>query len=254
MAITDTLVAIKEYFMNWHTTYYNDLHTEEANSITPPDSSKLATTRAVYDFVTDIQNTLQTSINNVASTFNTWKTNNWKAVTNTNNGYMTTTLVKFFRKRTFIYSITVTIRSHSVGFRREGRICICNIRGSTIPKNLDTSKTYVLGAIPSGTKHTDSDGKSDPYSAAIWKPNTTYLGSFSYDEVKWISVMNFDDYYPSKGDATIYKTDGTALNHSTATSTYPNGAIVFKPKSTSITQCFATITYWCQKDPEDSDI
>lgn len=52
MAITDTLVTIKDYFMNWHTTYFDQLHQRINNSITSLEN----TITNINDRIIAIQN------------------------------------------------------------------------------------------------------------------------------------------------------------------------------------------------------
>lgn len=74
MAITDVLVEIKNYFLNWHTNNYETLHTRETNQVTDqsPDKDYLvhsgaikAADDAIIQGYTNADANLQNQINNL---------------------------------------------------------------------------------------------------------------------------------------------------------------------------------------------
>ena len=74
MAITDVLVEIKNYFLNWHTNNYETLHTRETNQVTDqsPDKDYLvhsgaikAADDAIIQGYTNADTNLQNQINNL---------------------------------------------------------------------------------------------------------------------------------------------------------------------------------------------
>ena len=85
MAITDVLETIKDYFLNWHTNKYTELHTKETNQVTntAPEKDYLVHSGAVKLADDTIRNDftyadtqLQNSINNITNNELPKKVNN----------------------------------------------------------------------------------------------------------------------------------------------------------------------------------
>lgn len=267
MAVTDTLVAIKEYFFAWHENYYEQIHRKVINQVSdqPDDDNKLVTNKGIREYIQNIIAPINNKIgSNAINAFN--KTNLtdavnhiaglWQSVNLTRNGYMTASQWTEYKRRTQAFSYSWTVREGTVTFRRQGLVGIVNIRGCKIPKGLDTSKEYILCTVP-----VSRNGNSDSYTtldtnsniAPFYKSNSTYLGSSSYDEVKWLTIRHFDSYNSS--NYKVYKTDGTAYSTAKVKSDYPRGAITFKPlDSKNERYVYATITYWCSRYPTKTDI
>ena len=268
MAVTDTLVAIKEYFFAWHENYYEQIHKKILNQISdqPDDDNKLVTNKGIREYIQNIIAPIHNKIgSNTINAFN--KTNLtdavnhiaglWQSVSISRNGYMTSSQYMTYERRTRAFSYSFKTRGGWVKFYRVGGMLgICNIRGCKIPKGLSTNKTYVLFGIPpsrSGTEtsYTTLDTSSDV--SAFWKPTGPFLGSSSYDEVKWINVLHFDSY--NADSSPIYKTDGTKLTTSGAKSSYPRGAVTFKPLDSDHERyVYATIVYRTDRFPTETDI
>lgn len=270
MAVTDTLVAIKEYFFAWHENYYEQIHRKVLNQVSdqPDDDNKLVTNKGIREYIQNIIAPINNKIgSNAINAFN--KTNLtdavnhiaglWQPVNLTRNGYMTSSQWMEYKKRTQVFSYSFTARGGTITVRRQGMMGICYINGCKIPKGLDTSRAYVLATIPVSRNGTETnsnyitlDTTSDL--AGIYKPRATYYGSSSYDEVKWLTVRNFDSYAPTSGSE-ILKTDGTKLTKTTGPSTYPRGAIVFKPLDSKNERIVhASIPYWLSRYPTNIDI
>lgn len=71
MAITDTLTAVKEYFLDWHSKHYEGIHEKplKALSNNAADDNKLVTNKAVREGIIQYSNILDTpvSVNNKTS-------------------------------------------------------------------------------------------------------------------------------------------------------------------------------------------
>lgn len=65
MAVTDTLVAIKEYFFAWHENYYEQIHKKVLNQISdqPTDDNKLVTNKGIREYIQNINTALQNNFN-----------------------------------------------------------------------------------------------------------------------------------------------------------------------------------------------
>ena len=270
MAVTDTLVAIKEYFFAWHENYYEQIHKKVINQVSnqPDDDNKLVTNKGIREYIQNIIAPINNKIgSNAINAFN--KTNLtdavnhiaglWQSVSISRNGYMTSGQYMTYERRTRMFYYSFTARGGTITVYKIGRLCICSIRGCTIPKGLDTNKVYVLAVVPVSRYGNESSYKTldTTTTPAFYRPEATFLGTSSYDEVKWINIRNFDSYYPSKGSQYVYKldTNRTLLNHTTANETYPRGAITFKPKdSSSSREVYATIVYWSDRYPTTTDI
>lgn len=270
MAITDTLTAIKSYFFAWHENYYDQIHKEAINQVSedPADDNKLVTNKGIRDYIQNVINPIKTKVG--ASNVDAFSKNNlvdavnaigsaWKPVSLTQNGYMTSSQWMEYKKRTQVFSYSFTARGGTITFRRQGMMGICYISGCKIPKGLDTNRAYVLATVPvsrNGTETNSNYTTLDTTSglAGIYKPRATYYGSSSYDEVKWLTVRNFDSYAPAKGSE-ILKIDKTALTSTTGPSTYPRGAIVFKPLDNKNERTlYGSIPYWLSRYPTNTDI
>lgn len=271
MAITDTLTAIKSYFFAWHENYYDQIHKEAINQISddPANDSKLVTNKGIRDYV---QNIVQNTINPIKTKVgmgdvNACNKNNLVDAINyigspvslTRNGYMTSSQWMEYKKRTQVFSYSYAARGGTITVRRQGMMGICYVSGCKIPKGLDTNRAYVLATIPvsrNGTETNSNYTTLDTTSglAGIYKPRATYYGASSYDEVKWLVVRNFDSYAPASGSE-ILKTDGTKLTKTTGPSTYPRGAIVFKPlDSKNERTLYGSIPFWLSRYPTNIDI
>ncbi len=244
MAITDSLTTIKNYFKEWHTTYYNELHINLANKITndPVEGEKLPTSKLVFDY---IKNYITTTITNTgteasklptsASIYNFFM-NKWKAASKTQDGYLTKGNFNTFYQGGATSYVDKTYTNGSSNWRRQGRICIVNLRGLKIGKGKELDQEYILCAVPD----------------AAHKPaGSTYLGSFSYDEVKWLAIRNFDNYNPTS-TSYVKWWDGSQWKKFTKTdaqSHYKNGAVIYKPRDRDNDRyVYATITYYCANE------
>lgn len=241
MAITDTLTAIKNYFKEWHTNYYNELHINIAQGITndPIEGAKIPTSKMVFDYIKDaITNTITNTGENadkVPTSASIYKffMNKWKAATKTTDGYLTKgDYNTFYQGGATNYSS----KTHTYGkshWYRQGHICIANLRGLRIGKGKDLSLSYVLCAVP--------DAQHKP-------SNNVYMGSFTYDEVKWIAVTSFDNYNPTKAEDYYMWYNGTTwkkLTKAEAAAHLPHGGIVYKPLDKDHDRyVYATITYY----------
>ena len=75
MAITDVLETIKDYFLNWHTNNYTNLHTKETNQVTntAPEKDYLVHSGAVKtanDAITNAFTSADTNLQNQINTIN----------------------------------------------------------------------------------------------------------------------------------------------------------------------------------------
>lgn len=213
MAITDTLLNIKDCFMSWHNTYYETLHTATTNAI----------------------NALKIEINNeINVTKNTWQT--WmKKADAQNDGYLNHNDFTTFYQGGKTNSVSKTYTNGSSLWQRQGRICIANLRGLKVGRGKDVTKEYILCAVPD----------------LAHKPSgSVYHGSFSYDEVKWIAIRNFDNYNPTStsyymwydSSSSSWKkfTKADSLTH------YQYGAVIYKPIDADHDRdVYATIVYYC---------
>lgn len=234
MAITDTLTAIKEMFKEWHTTYYTQLHTKITDTIadlnkstlTPEEGSQLVSHKGIWEALKSVKNNLTNNLSNHSNNYSDCSHNGHLRVTDFKNFYngsnRTSYMIDYFQSG-----------GHAIWYR-QGRMCICNIRGVNIASGLQTNKYYVRFGIPKPE----------------YKPIGNFVGTATYDEVKWVAVVGPDSYNPEKVNGQwhgAYRYDTKEhLSQTALKQQYPNGAITFKPLySDSSHKLYGTIVYYC---------
>ena len=262
MAITDTLTAIKSYFFAWHENYYDQIHKEAIDQVSenPNDDDKIVTNKGIREYIqseiTLIKNIIGSNVLNAFKGKGTLVdiVNELTALQSKN---ISTDQWMQYRQRTATFSYSYTDRGGTITVRKKKKMCICNIRGCKIPKGLNTNTEYVLAALPTNRDGSESDYVTLDTSSDIspfWKTNSTYIGSSSYDEVKWINVRNFDSYNPTSSYY-VKTIGGNQLSKSEATSSYPRGVITFKPLDNDHERTiYATVVYWTSRYPTQTDV
>ena len=262
MAITDTLTAIKSYFFAWHENYYDQIHKEAIDQVSedPNDDDKIVTNKGIREYIQSKIASIKDIIGSNA--LNAWNgketlidiVNELTALQSKN---ISTDQWMQYKQRTTTFAYSYSARGGTITIRKQGKMCICNIRGCKIPKGLNTNTEYVLAGLPTNRDGSESDPTTLDNSSGIspfWKTNSTYIGSSSYDEVKWINIRNFDSYNPTSSYY-VKTIGGNQLSKSEATSSYPRGAITFKPLDNDHERTiYATVVYWASRYPTQTDV